>query len=145
MHHARRLASFAFTLTLALALGCGARQDSPAPPAAAASHEDMCPMHVTGTHAAEADTEGGAAMVFTSTGDVATLRLRVHHMAEMHDQMHHGNMVPSHAVAEDVDGGARIVLTPEDSSQVEAVRAQVREHAQMMQGGECPMMKMHAM
>jgi hypothetical protein len=69
-----------------------------AAPAPAPAHEPgtgmgmmggMCPMQVLGTTVAAADVEGGAALSFTtSTGDVNDLRQRVHHMAEMHDQMH---------------------------------------------------------
>jgi len=49
----------------------------------------MCPMAVEGTTARAEDVEGGAAMVFTTTGDVSELRRRVARMAEMHNR-HHG-------------------------------------------------------
>jgi hypothetical protein len=49
----------------------------------------MCPMTVAGTKARAEDVDGGAALAFTTTGDVAELRRRVAHMAEMHEQ-HHG-------------------------------------------------------
>ena len=49
--------------------------------------------------------------------------------------------VPSHATAEDIPGGARLVLTPDDPSQLPALRDQVRQHVAAMQRGECPMMR----
>lgn len=56
--------------------------------------------------------------------------------------MSHEGMVPATAAAEDVDGGARIVLTPEDPSQLGALRTHVHDHAERMARGECPMMMM---
>jgi hypothetical protein len=50
-------------------------------------------------------------------------------------------MVPSRASVEDVPGGARLVLVPTDPSQLTTLRAQAREHAAMMEKGECPMME----
>lgn len=44
----------------------------------------MCPMKVTGTTATADDVEGGVALRFTTTGDVAELERRVAAMAEMH-------------------------------------------------------------
>lgn len=83
----------------ALALGgCASSQTSPPPaptaattPAAGAPHDmaAMCPMAVEGTTARAENTETGAAMVFTTTGDVAELRARVARMAAMHAS-HHG-------------------------------------------------------
>ncbi len=49
-----------------------------------------CPMVVQGADVTVADTEGGAALTSTTdTGDVADLRTRVQHMAQMY-AMHHG-------------------------------------------------------
>jgi hypothetical protein len=48
----------------------------------------MCPMAVEGTTARAGDVEGGAAIVFTTTGDVSELRRRVARMAQMHNEMH---------------------------------------------------------
>jgi hypothetical protein len=48
-----------------------------------------CPMTVEGTSARAEDVQGGAALAFTTTGDVAELRRRVAHMVEMHEK-HHG-------------------------------------------------------
>lgn len=56
--------------------------------------------------------------------------------------MSRDGMVPATAAAENVDGGARIVLTPEDPSQLGALRTHVHDHAERMAQGECPMMMM---
>jgi hypothetical protein len=49
-----------------------------------------CPMVVQGADVKVSDTEGAVALTFTTdTGDVADLRTRVQHMAQMY-QMHHG-------------------------------------------------------
>jgi hypothetical protein len=49
----------------------------------------MCPMQVQGTKVEASNTDNGAALTFTTTGDVAALRQRVTAMAEMHNT-HHG-------------------------------------------------------
>jgi hypothetical protein len=49
---------------------------------------EMCPMMVEGTTARARDVEGGVAIVFTTTGDVAELRQRVGRMAMMHNKKH---------------------------------------------------------
>jgi hypothetical protein len=46
---------------------------------------DICPMAVEGNTARAEPVEGGATMVFMTTGDVAELRQRVAAMAEMHN------------------------------------------------------------
>jgi len=131
---------------------------------------ESCPMKVEGTTASVSDTGDGVAISFTtSTGDVAELRRRVHHMAEMHDR-HHGTMgqgmmggkneaapspgasspkkpkkmmmVPSTAIANDVEGGARIVLVPKDPARLAELRQHARDHVGRMSRGECPMMAM---
>jgi hypothetical protein len=49
-----------------------------------------CPMVVQGADVTVTDTEGGVALTFTTdAGDVADLRTRVQHMAQMYE-MHHG-------------------------------------------------------
>lgn len=128
-------------------------------------HHDMaasCPMAVTGTSARAEDVDGGAAITFTTTGDVAELRRRVAHMAEMHTR-HHGQghgpmpgdgskmgmmgdgmmMPPAEARSEDIDGGARLVLTPNAPADLTQLREHAREHADKMASGQCPMMSMH--
>jgi hypothetical protein len=125
----------------------------------------MCPMAVKGTTVKTEDVDGGIALEFTtSTGDVADLRRRVRHMAEMHE--HHDQrmmsgrgsggcgcmmggqgmtggkmkMTPSTASAEDIEGGARLVLRPKDPEQLEVLRGHVRLHSLHMAEGGCPMM-----
>jgi hypothetical protein len=53
----------------------------------------MCPMQVPGTTAKTADVEGGVALSFTTSGDVADLRQRVRGMAEMHNRHHSDGMM----------------------------------------------------
>lgn len=118
-------------------------------------------MQVPGTQVSAEDTNDGVAMVFTTTGDVSELRQRVHHMAEMHDQMSGNNaagmdadgdrhkhmmanVVPSTANAQDIDRGARITLTPKDPSKLADLRAHAREHAARMANGQCPMVEAHS-
>jgi hypothetical protein len=49
-----------------------------------------CPMVIQGADVSVTDTEGGVALAFTTgTGDVADLRTRVQHMAQMYER-HHG-------------------------------------------------------
>jgi hypothetical protein len=166
-------------LGLAFSIGCtstGPRQPAATGAARAENPEStqgmmgMCPMKVPGTTASVADTGDGVAISFTtpSTGDVAELRRRVRHMAEMHDRPHgmmrggamavpkeatppprtsgmgmsRMKMVPSTAAAEDVEGGARIVLVPRDPAQLAELRQHARDHVGQMSRGECPMMAM---
>lgn len=149
-------------LLVAAITACGSRQQSTEPatsaPAPAQTTQQpgggaMCPMMVNmaETQIAASDTDDGIAIVFTTTGDVADLRARVRHMADMHNQMAGGmqgggmqgsgmHMVPSRASVEDVPGGARLVLMPMDPSQLAALRQQARMHVEMMRKGQCPMM-----
>lgn len=106
--------------------------------------KDACPMTVAGTSVVAEDVDGGAALVFHTTGDVAALRTRVAAMVEHHNGMHDGKptakMPSSKARAEDTDDGARLVITPEAAGDLDAVRARVHKHAEMMKDGTCPMM-----
>jgi hypothetical protein len=52
----------------------------------------ICPMQVEGTTVTEADVDGGASLVFVTTGDVAVLRDRVTKMAAMHQSHAAGHM-----------------------------------------------------
>ena len=88
---------------LAVAAGCASTSgERPAPAESAATapaHEHgmgamaMCPMQVPGTTATTADVEGGVALSFTTSTDVADGRQRVRRMAEMHNQHHSGGMM----------------------------------------------------
>jgi len=132
----------------------------------------MCPMQMAGTKLTTSDTSDGVAIAITTPGDVDELRVHVRRMAEMHNSMHggggmhggmesgdahggmgsggahgqmmHMQMVPSRASVEDIPGGVRLVLVPTDPSQLAALRAQARDHAAMMEKGECPMMQASA-
>lgn len=88
--------STALTGLAVLLAGCAStssgRIESPTS-AATVPHEqggmmaDVCPMKVPGTTVTSADVEGGSALAFaTSTGNIAELRQRVRHMAEMHNR-----------------------------------------------------------
>jgi hypothetical protein len=46
----------------------------------------MCPAEVPGTTVTEQDSQGGATLVFGTTGDVMEVRNRVRAMAEMHNR-----------------------------------------------------------
>jgi len=128
-----------------LALASCSHETAPAASATTTTSCSMCPMHVAGATASEADVEGGAALdIKTSTGDVADLRARARKMAAMSDQctcpmMAKMKSTPSTATVEDIEGGARITYKPKDPNQLAALRENVRDHAQHMHAG-CPMM-----
>lgn len=110
------LIAFVGALTLA---GCASSQTASRPPAASTApapgpgmhgggkmHGAMmaggdmgksCPMMVPGTTARSEEVEGGAAIVLTTTGDVAELRRRVAAMAEKHNK-HQGQGCPMMAM-----------------------------------------------
>jgi hypothetical protein len=100
-------AGFASGLVAACAGQAGSAQATPPPPSQAsavapaphqghAAHEKhgedeqgmqgsmgmSCPMKVEGTTVRAADVEGGASLVFTTSGDAAELRKRVHAHAD---------------------------------------------------------------
>ncbi len=173
--------TFTTTMIAVAAIACGSSKSAPstssgssaAPPHSGSGEmAGMCPMELPGTQVSVADTEGGVALDFTTSGDLAQLRQRVHGMAAMHEKMHEKMMsgggmmgggmsdggmsgggmmgsdhamklVDSTAQAEDTDAGARIALTPKDAGQLEELRGHVREHAARMASGHCPMMEAH--
>lgn len=114
-----------FFLMSAMAVaGCAssraAREPEAAPPSAeqrgmrgGMMHQGMkgmCPMQVEGTSAMAEDVEGGAALAFTTTGDVAELRRRVAHMANMHNRhggAEHGHGMGMHSRQGSPDQGHR--------------------------------------
>ncbi len=122
------------------------------------SMADMCPMQIKGTTASAEDVEGGAAINFTTTADVAEVRSRIAKMVAMHTNMHgrgmgggmagdggmamrKGEMMAATVKSDDIEGGARVVFTPTDATKLDALRAEVRDHAtKMMAAGDCPMM-----
>lgn len=113
--------------------------------------EMMCPVKVAGTSVRAEDTPTGAALVFTTTGDVAELRSRVKMMAQKHARMHgegkgEGHMQaplspPPDVEAVEVEAGAQLLLTPRETAQLPALRAMAQARAQAMAGGDCPMMR----
>ena len=44
---------------------------------------------------------------------------------------------------ENIENGAQVVLTPRNQADVEELRTEVHQHAEQMNAGQCPMMKMH--
>jgi hypothetical protein len=152
-------------------------QEQTSPPMPAAGGGMMqelragCPMVVEGADVAVSDTEGGVTLTFTTeAGDVADLRARVQHMAEMYEMhggrrgmmWHHmggqgrgrggpgmgmghmagrGPMPAATVTGTEVDKGARLELRPTDASQLDALREHVRWHQQRMEAGECWMLQ----
>jgi hypothetical protein len=122
-----------------------------------------CPMQVHGAKVAVTDTTVGVDVTITTeSGNVDELRRRVEYMAKMHSahesKRHMGGanpgptgrdhqmMRPTSMIAgtvtyEPVPNGAKLTLIPKDPGQLEAFRKQVREHAERMKKGDCPMMQ----
>ncbi len=81
---------------VAVLAGCGgADKGEPAAPAAGdksaqpvAADDPSCPVAVPGTSVAVESAEGGAALVFATTGDVAEVRRRASEMARIHNEEH---------------------------------------------------------
>lgn len=110
-------------------------------------HATHCPMEVPGATVTVDETEAGAALTFTTTGDIDELRRRARGMAEMHGRMGemHGGMMSGMGSAtvsvEDIDGGARLEFATSDPGQRAAMREHLRQMAQSMgASGTCPMM-----
>jgi len=128
-----------------------------------------CPM-MTGaepTQIVAVETPEGAAIAFTTAGDVEALRARVHQMAERHERtramqatgepiretspddemyagmMAHPQMRAAQVTVEDIPGGARLVFVAKSAADVTALRDQVRQHATVMGRGHCPLMGTH--
>jgi hypothetical protein len=85
---------------LAVALGgCASKQQNAEPPARGTTAtaqpppqprtSAMCPMMIdpATTQVSTSDTSDGVAIAFTTTSDVNEMRARVHHMADMHNQL----------------------------------------------------------
>jgi hypothetical protein len=116
-------------------------------------------MSVAGTHVSAAEVVSGEMLTFTTTGDVAELRTRVHRMAAVHDErranagaregaMTGGMMEPGHAVsgtmmppsratATDVEGGSSIVLEPSSPADLDKLRIAVQMRAQRLEQSGC--------
>jgi hypothetical protein len=142
-----------------------------------------CPMRVDGTTVQAEQVEGGAALVFMTTGDVDALRERVRNMAAARESLSleaqsqelgmsetmregagHGDAtagakmgeaeegisgdmpgmteampVEADTRVEDIAGGARLVLIATNAADVDALRTQTEQQADIMVTGECPM------
>lgn len=111
-------------------------------------------MSVPGTQVYAADTSNGEALTFTTTSGPeprAELRVRVHAMANFHNQRHAGTgggqavgaamsmPPPSRAWVEEVEDGARISMTPNDPADLQKLQSAVRMHAAHMQRHGCGM------
>lgn len=118
----------------------GGRGPGPGPGGMPGNAPGDCPMIVEGATVRAESTEGGAALVFTTTGDVQDLRARVARLAEMHNSMHgEGGQLPSTARVEEIEGGARMVLTATNPADTEALRSRVQVRADNARPGVCPM------
>jgi hypothetical protein len=69
-----------------------------------------------------------------------THRAQMHSESSMMNGMMTGMMLPFTAEYEEVPGGIRLTLRPTDPAHLEEFRVQVRQHAERMKNGECPMM-----
>lgn len=130
-------------------------------PGGRASDASSCPTAVAGTTVRAVDTEGGAALELTTTGDVAAVRGRARKLAE-HHAMHvgHGSagrhgpghmpgpatgghtmgghaMVDAEVTVQDIDRGARIELMPPVPTELEGLRAHAAHLAERLRVGDC--------
>jgi hypothetical protein len=120
---------------------------SPEPPAPTAKADDpTCPLLVPGTSLSVEDTTTGAALVFVTTGDAASVRARAMALAGMHNS-HNGPSgamgmmfsATSTATSKDIDGGARVELTAKDPADAGKLQSELRMHAGHLTGGTCEM------
>jgi hypothetical protein len=140
------------TWLLGLLLACGGSAGASQAKAPEASEAqggehtctDSCPMEIQGTKVSYAETPDGAALVFvTEQGDVAELQRRVANKAVHQSQGGIRLKAPApgevpHATRSDtVDHGARLIMTPNDASQLEALRKHVKDHADTMSKKGC--------
>jgi hypothetical protein len=96
-------------LTLLALAGCAGSQagtrEEAATTGSASQQQQMqamagtCPMGVQGTKVEATNTDTGAALTFTTTGDAAELRRRVTALAEMHNAHHSGQGMAGHDAA----------------------------------------------
>lgn len=128
----------------------------------------MCPMNVPGTRVEATDTADGETLSFTTSepDKVEQLRQTIQHVGAMHqrgqamggkghagqcpecpmhEQMQAGmrgmGHIDANARVENIEGGARLVLTPVNPDDMEKLRREVRQHAEQMAAGQCPMMQ----
>jgi hypothetical protein len=140
-------------MTSASSTQAGAGLDPPATTGVSADDQDIV-LDVD-------DVDGGATITFRTTKKkVETLRAWVRRMADLHVQRFGGPLVaaggmraggsfactggglpvpPSLATADPIYGGARLTLLALEPSQAALLRLQVRERADAMRRGRCPM------
>lgn len=130
------------------AAACGSKSPAARSHGVHASPTDdpTCPLLVPGTSVSVEDTDGGAAMVFVTTGDPLSVRARAAALAEMHTK-HDGPATAmgmmfsagSSATATEVEGGARVEFAAASSDQVESLQSELRMHAGHLTSGSCEM------
>lgn len=107
-----------------------------------------CPMRDKNVSVTAEDVDGGAALVFSTSGDLSFLRAHVGKMVEHHNGMAAAEHKPmgmmagmpaSTARAEDIEGGARLIFTPTSPADLDALRAHVKAHAARAKEGSCPL------
>jgi hypothetical protein len=108
---------------------------------------DMCPLHVGAATVRAEELELGAALVFTTPGDVAELRRRVRLMADMDDRnrdaiatrLPEGTALPpARRMLGDVEGGAQILFHAPHAGALDELRASVAAQAASIADGACP-------
>ncbi len=145
-------------VALVCVLGCHAKPaDHPTTtPPVATDDDPTCPLAVAGTSISAEDADGGAALVFVTTGDAAAVRARAGKLVAAHnaralDGDHlaatcHGCMAdtvetPSKATASDVPGGAKVTFTTTKPDDAAGLQGMLRMHAgHLAHGGSCKMM-----
>lgn len=118
-----------------------------------------CPLGMTGTEVAVANTPDGVDVSFTLKGDVSELRERVNSQAAVHGPgrnagLGHGGIhngahthglrlseldFPVHATATDIDGGGRVHVFANSPADVDKLQREVFERAaKIVALGDCP-------
>lgn len=129
--------------------GCGGK---PAPSqdtmvtAKPTADDPTCPLLVPGTSLSVEDTAAGAALVFVTTGDAASVRTRASALADMHTK-HDGPpnamgmmfSASSTATAQDIEGGSRVEFSAKNPDDAGALQSELRMHAGHLTGGSCEM------
>ena len=147
-------------LIIAALAACGPKPSAPTtkPAPLQMSGDVTCPLEVAGTSISPEDTDGGAAFVFVTTGDVASVRARAAKLADAHNARTAGAngelapacngcmadtlATPSTAAKLDIDGGAKVVFTATKPDAAADLQAQVKMHGghlSHMGGGTCKM------
>ena len=134
-----------------MVVACGsssppAHQPAPKP----ADADQTCPMEVPGTSVSEEDSDRGAALVFTTTGDAVELQTRCDTFEAFHQTKDvipgqfaamiktpssvisiHRAPLPANVV--------RLEFGAKDPAQIGALQSELRMHASMLTAGTCKM------